>query len=56
MYDRTEDIVACRWVVLLVRERRQSNLPDKALRLGAEVSYEIQYRQIVEGIEVEQVL
>lgn len=56
MNDRTKDIVACWWIILLVRERRKPNFPDQALCLGAEMPYEIQNRQVVEGIEVKQVL
>lgn len=55
MYDCTKDIMACWRIVLLVRERREPYFPYQILCLGAQMSYEIQYRQVIEGIEMEQI-
>ena len=56
MNNRAEDIVAGRWIVLVVREWCESDLSNKTFCLRTKVSYEIQNRQVVEGIEVKQVL
>jgi hypothetical protein len=56
MYDRTKDVMACWRVVLLVREGREPYFPYQTLCLGAQMSYEIEYRQIIEGVKVKQIL
>ena len=56
MNNRAEDIVAGRWIVLVVREWCESDLSNKTFCLRTKVSYEIQNRQIVECIEMELVL
>jgi hypothetical protein len=56
VYDGTKDVMACWRIVLLVRERREPYFPYQTLCLRAQVSYEIEYRQVIEGVEVEQIL
>lgn len=56
MNNCAEDIVAGRWIVLVVREWCESNLPNKTFCLRTKVTYEIQNRQVIECIEVKQVL
>ena len=41
---------------MVVREWCESNLPDKTFCLRTKVTYEIQNRQVVEGMEMKQVL
>jgi hypothetical protein len=55
VYDGAKGIVVGRLLVLIIRERCQPDLPYQTLGFGAQMSYEVQNRQIVEGVEVEEV-
>jgi hypothetical protein len=47
-----ETVVRRRRVILLVSKRGEADFAYEVLRLGAQVSYEIQHRKIIESIEM----
>lgn len=55
MNNRAKDIVACRWVALLVRQRCEPDFTHHAFGFWTKVPYEIQNRQIIESVEVKQI-
>lgn len=51
-----EPIVRRRWVVLVVRQWCEADFANQILRLGAQMSYEIENGKVIECIEVKLVL